>query len=224
MDSNIPTQSAARVASRLAGPATAVGGSTRERILREALRLFVDQGYRATSVAQIAEASGLSPGAGGLYRHFARKEDVLAAVLEQEIAGLDELGSVERLLPLGDLRAEITLLARWALDEIGRKTNLIRVIQRNGGEVPSLVGLARERWIRRSYDDATRVIDDIFRRADSVPHDSQALAAVILGAIANYRFEAAVFGEPPRDVSEDRFVGAIVDLVAASVTTSQADA
>src|SRR5258705_8311772 len=57
--------------------------STRERIIDESLRLFAERGYAATSVAEIEAAAGLSPGAGGLYRHFKSKYEVLAAVMNE---------------------------------------------------------------------------------------------------------------------------------------------
>lgn len=41
--------------------------STKERLVTEAMRLFGEQGYKATSVAQIEKAAGLTPGSGGLY-------------------------------------------------------------------------------------------------------------------------------------------------------------
>ena len=59
--------------------------STRERIVAESLRLFADRGYAATSVAEIEAAAGLSPGAGGLYRHFRSKEEVLAAIRPESL-------------------------------------------------------------------------------------------------------------------------------------------
>ena len=43
---------------------------TRERILMAALDLFATQGFEATSIAQIEKSAGLSPGSGGLYKHF----------------------------------------------------------------------------------------------------------------------------------------------------------
>ena len=39
--------------------------STRERLLDEAMRLFGERGYDATSVAEIERSAGLTPGAGG---------------------------------------------------------------------------------------------------------------------------------------------------------------
>lgn len=39
--------------------------STRERILTEAMRLFGEKGYEATTIAEIEAAAGLTPGSGG---------------------------------------------------------------------------------------------------------------------------------------------------------------
>ncbi|MBM3607628.1 MAG: TetR/AcrR family transcriptional regulator [Alphaproteobacteria bacterium] len=50
------------------------GKITRERILDEALALFAQKGYDATSVRDISTAVGVSDAA--LYRHFAAKEDI----------------------------------------------------------------------------------------------------------------------------------------------------
>ena len=51
---------------------------TRQRIIAEAMRLFGEQGYAATTVAQVEAAAGLSPGSGSLYRHFPSKRALLA--------------------------------------------------------------------------------------------------------------------------------------------------
>ena len=52
--------------------------STRQRLVAEAMRLFGEQGYAATTVAEIEAAAGLSPGSGSLYRHFPSKQALLA--------------------------------------------------------------------------------------------------------------------------------------------------
>ena len=54
---------------------------TRARILDAARVLFVDQGYRATSLRDIAAAASVSHP--GLLGHFASKEELLAEVVEQ---------------------------------------------------------------------------------------------------------------------------------------------
>ncbi|TCC61001.1 TetR/AcrR family transcriptional regulator [Kribbella pittospori] len=66
--------------------ATPVRERTRHEIVRQAMRLFQDRGYNATSLQDIASAAGCSK-ATVLY-HFNGKPAVLAAVLEPAAADL----------------------------------------------------------------------------------------------------------------------------------------
>ena len=54
---------------------------TKERILREALRLFSQKGYDAVSVEQIADAVGIK--APSLYKHYKSKQDIFDAIFEE---------------------------------------------------------------------------------------------------------------------------------------------
>ncbi len=60
---------------------------TRARILEVASDLFARNGYDATGVAEICQAAGVSKGA--FYHHFATKQKVFVALLEEWLAGLD---------------------------------------------------------------------------------------------------------------------------------------
>jgi AcrR family transcriptional regulator len=53
---------------------------TRQRLIAEAERLFVEQGYSATSLEQIAQAAEVTKGA--IYGHFASKEELLVSAIE----------------------------------------------------------------------------------------------------------------------------------------------
>src|ERR1051326_6091978 len=53
---------------------------TRDRLVEAARRLFWEQGYTSTGIAQILEAA--DAGSGSLYYFFPTKEDLLLAVLE----------------------------------------------------------------------------------------------------------------------------------------------
>ena len=55
--------------------------STRQRILNCALDLFAQNGYSETSIRDIAFAVGINPAS--LYFHFASKEELLLAILEE---------------------------------------------------------------------------------------------------------------------------------------------
>lgn len=54
----------------------------RNQILEAARKLFVERGYVATKMSDIAELAGLSKG--GVYFHFVSKEDVFSALVEDE--------------------------------------------------------------------------------------------------------------------------------------------
>lgn len=56
----------------------------RDRIVRTALALFQDKGYRATSLGDIIAAASCSTG--GFYHHFSSKDDLLFLIHEQFIS------------------------------------------------------------------------------------------------------------------------------------------
>ncbi|MBF4161167.1 TetR/AcrR family transcriptional regulator [Nocardioides acrostichi] len=64
-------------------------GHDRAAVLRRAIALFNVQGYDATSVSDLAADLGVTKSA--VYHHFASKEDILAAALDEALTELDAL-------------------------------------------------------------------------------------------------------------------------------------
>lgn len=62
-------------------------GYDREEVLRVAVALFNEQGYDATSVADLATRLGLTKSA--LYHHFSSKEELLSIALNSALASLE---------------------------------------------------------------------------------------------------------------------------------------
>ncbi len=60
------------------------GSRTREQVVAEALQIFSVKGYYNTSISDILAATGLTKG--GLYGHFASKEDLWDAAYERAVA------------------------------------------------------------------------------------------------------------------------------------------
>ena len=58
------------------------GKNTEERIKKEAMKLFLERGYKDVSMQDICNATGLSKG--GLYRHFCSKSEILLSLVEDE--------------------------------------------------------------------------------------------------------------------------------------------
>jgi len=55
------------------------GEQTREAILQAAYQLFLNNGYHATSMRQIAQTANVA--LGGIYNHFSSKEEIFLAVV-----------------------------------------------------------------------------------------------------------------------------------------------
>jgi AcrR family transcriptional regulator len=97
------------------------GEDTRSRILQAALDSFAGQGYDATGVAEICQRAGVSKGA--FYHHFASKQALFVALLDQWLAALDGQMSGSRTVatnaPLS-LQALVGLLQQALRDASGR--------------------------------------------------------------------------------------------------------
>lgn len=102
---------------------------TRARIQEIALRLFIEQGYEATSLREIAERLGVTKAA--LYYHFKTKEDIVVSLAEGVVAAIDDLIEWGRTRPnTPAFRAE---LIRRYCDVVHDKGHLgmMRFLQRN---------------------------------------------------------------------------------------------
>ncbi len=128
---------------------------TRRRILDVAARLFRQHGYAGVSLRAIAAAAGMQ--AGSLYYHFANKEDLVVAILDegirsvhQEVAAAvtasETAGTAGngRLLLQGAIRAHLTSLLR--------RSDYTSANVRIFGQLPAAVR-KRSLPVRQAYDD-----------------------------------------------------------------------
>jgi len=187
-------------------------GGTRERILREALRLFAERGFRDVTVGDIERAAGLAPRRGGFYRHFPDKEAVLVATVEHHARDLRGFGAEAARIPAGDPAVRLRRLARWGLAFLRRQGPLLRVLAREGDRFPALRRLALERLVDPGYRLARR---EFRRLRPARPSEVRGVAAVALGALVHYVEDEAAFGVPPSRASERAFVDAWSALLVA---------
>ena len=101
---------------------------TRTRVINAAVALFGTRGYEATSLDQVAEASGVRKQT--VLYHFGDKEGLLAAVIDRSA---------------GDLAAALERgLGRPGLAGWGRIEAVVRATFRLAAQRPALLGLVRE--------------------------------------------------------------------------------
>ncbi len=188
---------------------------TRQRILAEAMRLFGENGYSATRTAAIEEAAGLSPGSGGLYKHFRSKAEVLAAGVNWQLeTGSHLYGRLEADEPSDEpLGRRLAGMIVAGLRRLEQEGDLNSLIVRDLRQFPDLMEQVREREMRRI---AVGTADWLARQAGpGVERDWTAIATVLTGAVANYWLLRDAFGEHPSGVSETAFIAATAELVAA---------
>lgn len=169
---------------------------TRERILDEAMRLFSEHGYAATSIAKIEAAAGLTPGAGGLYHHFASKEAVLAAGIERQLSRLAALREIRQVLgTLEDLKAELTLTARYILAELDSESELLRILASDVRNRPQVLKTAVEQLVSSMFTGFATWIGERAERAISA-EEATAIASFGLGSLLSSRLLRDVLGIP----------------------------
>jgi AcrR family transcriptional regulator len=169
---------------------------TRERIVDEGMRLFSQHGYAATSIAKIEAAAGLTPGAGGLYHHFKSKEAVLAAGIERQLERLGALREIRHVLgPLGDLRAELTVTARYILAELDNESELLRILASDVRNRPQVLRAAADELVSSTFTDFATWIGE---RAERPIHadEAKAIAVFGLGSLLSSRLLRDVLGIP----------------------------
>jgi AcrR family transcriptional regulator len=180
--------------------------STRDRILNEALRLFAEHGYAGTSIASIEEAAGLSPHSGALYTHFGSKEQVMAAAVERAIQTAGASFALAPMLSLGNLEAELTLVARGSLVLMATWRDLIRVMAKDGDRFPKVMANARDSLFGRSHQFLAKWLEDKAPESLSADRDFEAITTIWLGAIESYWIATSIHDDRPLGIDEDRFV------------------
>ena len=198
--------------------------STRERLVSAGMRLFAERGYQGTTVGDIEAEAGLAPRSGALYQYFAGKRELLDACIERHVRELDEMQSAMDLLPLGDVGADLTLMARWNLQDLRRRDDLYRVIRKEGDRFPELVERVYEHISERPLRRTADQLESYFREAGVEPPDCDALVAVLVQSMSAYRAHESSYGRPPLGVDEERFVQTWVDVCRAYARSRGIDA
>ena len=184
--------------------------SSRARLVDAAIELFSRQGFDATSVGEIEIAAGFAPRSGALYQYFDSKRALLDAGLERHLASVDDVGEQLEVRPLGDVGEEITLLARWLLDELDRDRQITHLLEREGERLTHLRERAREGISERGYRIGSALVARWLPNTTAIERDVFAVATI--GALINFRRSTWTFGAPPCNLTDEEFITGWVEL------------
>lgn len=179
----------------------------REDALDAALHLFAEQGFAATTTAQVEGAMGLRPGAGGLFRHVGSKQELLEAAVERALA--------RRFTPpTGPFASPAAALARSVLHLVDADPDLWRLLLREGARLPLDMDALYARLVQPAFDQAvawarTRIAD---------APDVRERVTVGISALLYLRVCQYTYGRTPADLDEEAFVGVVERLFAWEVS------
>jgi AcrR family transcriptional regulator len=184
--------------------------SGRDRLLGAALKLFADKGYAATSVADIQRASGLAPGSGALYKHFASKRELLEAAVSHRI---DSIVAAREKYDAGDpggVEHAVRTAGQLIWSNLTESEEVLKVMLRE----PNEVGDLEEKTWQVITDNAYQRFADELAASNrsgrtSIP-DPEATAAVMIGSLSYAATLQALTGRTPGNIDGDRYFEAWV--------------
>jgi TetR/AcrR family transcriptional regulator, mexJK operon transcriptional repressor len=196
---------------------------TREQIRAAAQRLFLQQGYLATSTDAILAEAGIASKE-TLYRHYASKEELFADVLRHITLEQPRFATQLSQLPapqdLPALRQALTTLARELLSLMLQPEYqaLVRVVMAEMPRFPQLGRLYRATVPERGLLILTDLLRQASERGIIANVDFDALTHALLGGLIAYALFGMFFAEegvaPPAGDRADAVVDVLMHALA----------
>ena len=177
-------------------PSRAVIALRNQELLEEALDLFLEHGFEATTIEAISSAIGMSRRT--IYARYGDKETLFKAALQraidQWIVPLDQLRAQET----GDLEQTLVGIARLWVANVRRKSGmrLVRVANTEVFRRPEIAQYLWERTAQPTIGYLTELLRARLRPGQPVP-DAEDAAAAFLILVVEGSVQLAVWGKMP---------------------------
>jgi TetR/AcrR family transcriptional regulator, mexJK operon transcriptional repressor len=196
---------------------------TRERLRAAAHRLFLQQGYLATSIDAILAEAGISSKE-TLYRHYANKEalfvDVLSSLTMEQPGFSERLAALPAPHDLSSLRQALTQLSHEILAMMSQPgyLPLVRMIIAESPRFPQLGTLFFSTVTQRGLALLTALLREARERQIIADLDFDAVTHTLLGGLLTYVLTSLVpVGEAVPPPSLDR-ADAVVEVIMRALT------
>ena len=178
-----------------------------DEVLDASLDLFIERGYAATRVEDIARRAGLSKGA--VYLYFPSKEAILEALVRRAISPIAANAAMTAANYRGPIREAVSLAMRMVAARLTEPRTLAipRLIMHEVTRFPELAAMYREQVI----DKAKPVVEALVARGiasgEFRPLDPDLTVRSIIGPIALHVMLSEIFGLRPKGgLQLDRFI------------------
>jgi AcrR family transcriptional regulator len=190
---------------------------THERLRAAAHRLFLQQGYLATSIDAILAEAGISSKE-TLYRHYANKEalfvDVLSHLTMEQPGFSEKLAALPMPHDLPSLQQALTMLAREILSMMSQPgyLPLVRMIIAEAPRFPQLGTLFFSNVTQRGLAIMTALLQEAREQKIIADVDFDAVTHTLLGGLLTYVIMNLVVGEEAHLPALDR-ADAVVEVI-----------
>ena len=150
-----------------------------ERIVEEATRLFVANGYNGISMREIAEAVGISKA--GLYYHFRDKEDLFIAILTANLERIQDIIQAARQAEQ-TTRGQVSYMMRAIFDQAPNQRAIIRLASQEMGHLSQAARAKFGRLYQASFvGQVEAMLRDGIQRGELRAMDARTATWILLG-------------------------------------------
>lgn len=164
------------------------GEERRLQILAVAVSLFSNRGFRGTTTKEIAQAAGVSEAM--VFRHFATKEELYAAILDHKACAGHESFEPEKTaadaIRRKDDRAVFESLALGALNHHEKDRDFQRLLLHSALEKHELAQMFFDQFVRRVYQFLGTYIRERQREGAFIEIEPAILVRCFIGMVMHH--------------------------------------
>jgi AcrR family transcriptional regulator len=202
-----------------------VGEERRLQILRIAVRLFSQRGFRGTTTKEIAQAAGVSEAM--VFRHFANKEDLYTAILDHKACegGIeDPCALVADAVGRKDDRAVFETLALSALEHHEHDREFLRLLLHSALEGHELAQMFWDRNIMQIYEFLGGYISERQRDGAFRPVEPKIVVRAFIGMIIHHSLNNNLWDPSRRllDITNEEASREFTEILLRGIRTNSA--
>jgi AcrR family transcriptional regulator len=163
------------------------GGDRRLQILRIAMHLFSQHGFRGTTTKEIAAAAGVSEAM--VFRHFATKEELYSAILDQKACVHDEMDPCQIVAEAIARKDDAAVFEGIALDALNHHESdpeFQRLLLHSALEQHELAQMFWDKFVRRVYKSLTAYIRERQREGAIVKIEPAIVIRAFIGMVMHH--------------------------------------
>ena len=203
------------------------GEERRSQILAVAVSLFSNRGFRGTTTKEIAHAAGVSEAM--VFRHFATKEELYAAILDHKACAHDRFDPKDLAadaIKRKDDRAVFESLALAALDHHERDPEFQRLLLHSALEKHQLAQMFFNEFVHPVYEFLSSYIRERQRDGAFIAIDPAIVVRCFIGMVMHQSLNNNLWDPERRllNISNEAAAKHFTEILLHGITTQAEDA